>query len=113
MQRPSSPSPTPLAYWLMEPSDPATSLRSHREPPCAIHGMGPCPYPIAQRQPVLSPPGMREGEEGVTDVEDVVEVIVAEEDDMVEVAVAEEEDDDGLVKVISMPDSPPTRPTYK
>jgi hypothetical protein len=56
---------------------------------------------------------MREGEEGVTDVEDVVEVIVAEEDDMVEVAVAEEEDDDGLVKVISVPDSPPTRPTYK
>jgi hypothetical protein len=33
---------------------------------------------------------MREGEEGVTDVEDVVEVTVAKEDDVVEVAIAEE-----------------------
>jgi hypothetical protein len=41
-QRPQSPSPTPPAYWSMEPSDPATSLRGHRELPCAIHGMGSC-----------------------------------------------------------------------
>jgi hypothetical protein len=74
----------------MEPSDPTTSPRSRREPPYARHGMGLCPYPVAQSQPVLSSPGMREGEEGVTDVEDVVEVTVAKEDDAVEVAIAEE-----------------------
>jgi hypothetical protein len=33
---------------------------------------------------------MREGDEGVADVEDVVEVTVAKEDDVVEVAIAEE-----------------------
>jgi hypothetical protein len=47
---------------------------------------------------MLSSLGMREGEEGVVDVEDVVEVTVAEE-----------EEDDKWVKVISVPDSPPTR----
>jgi hypothetical protein len=46
---------------------------------------------------VLSSPSMREGEEGVIDVEDVVKVTVAEE-----------EDNDGLVEVILVPDSPPT-----
>jgi hypothetical protein len=55
-QRPPSPSPTPPTYWPMKPSDPATSSWGHREPPCAIHGMGPCPYPVAPRQPVLSSP---------------------------------------------------------
>jgi hypothetical protein len=47
---------------------------------------------------MLSSLGMREGEEGVVDVEDVVEVTVAEE-----------EVDDKWVEVISVPDSPPTR----
>jgi hypothetical protein len=84
----------------MEPSDPATSLWGCREPPRAIHGMGSCPYPIALRQLMLSSLGMREGEEGVVDVEDVVEVTVAEE-----------EDDDKWVEVISVLDSPPTRST--
>jgi hypothetical protein len=40
---------------------------------------------------------MREGEEGITDVEDIVKVTVAED-----------EDDDGPVEVIPMLDSPPT-----
>jgi hypothetical protein len=73
---------------------------------------------------VLSSLGMREGEEGVADVEgtvevavakedDVVKVVVAEEDDVVEVAIAEEEDDDGPVEIITVPDSPPTRSAYK
>jgi hypothetical protein len=70
--------------------------------PCAIHGMGSCPYPVAQRQPVLSSLDMREGEEGLTD-----------EDDVVEVAVAEEEDDDKLVEVIPVPDTTPPQPAYK
>jgi hypothetical protein len=81
--------------------------------PYAIYDMGMCPYSVAQRQSVLSSPGMREGEEGVADVEDVVVVAVVEEDDGVEVVVAEEEDDDRPVKVIPVPESPPTRPTYK
>jgi hypothetical protein len=72
LHRPSSPSPNPLAYWPMKPSDPAISLRGHREPPCAIHGSGPCPYPVALRL-VLSSPSPREGgeqgEEGVATVE--------------------------------------------
>jgi hypothetical protein len=46
--------------------------------------------------------GEREGEEGVTDVEDVVDVIVAEEDD-----------GDELVEVILVPESPPRRSAYK
>jgi hypothetical protein len=91
-QRPPFPSLASPAYWSMEPSDPATSLRSRREPPCAIHGLGPCPYPVAPRQTVLSSPslreGEREGEEGLIDVEDVVEVI-------------------------PVPESPPRRLTYK
>jgi hypothetical protein len=107
LQRPPSPSPTPSTYFPMEPSYPTTSLRGHREPPCAIHGMSSGPYPVAPRKTVLSSPSPREGEEGVADVEDMVEVVVAEEDDVVEVAVAEEEDDGKLVKVIPVPDSPP------
>jgi hypothetical protein len=97
----------------MEPLDPATSPWGRWETPCAIHGMGPCPYPVAQRQPVLPSPGMREGEEGVTDVEDVVEVPVAEEDDVVEVTVVEEEDNDGPVEVILVTNPSPLRPTKK
>jgi hypothetical protein len=57
------------------------------------------------RRSVLSSPslreGDREGEEGVTDLDDVVQV-----------AVAEEEDDDEPVEVIPVPESPPRRPTY-
>jgi hypothetical protein len=102
MQWPPSPSLTPPAYWSMEPSDPATSPRSRQEPPCAIHSMGPCLYPVVQRQSVLSSPGMREGEEGVTDVDDVVEVTVAEE-----------EDDDEPVEVILVPDPTPPQLAYK
>jgi hypothetical protein len=37
------PPPDPSTYWLMEPSNPATSLRRHREPFCAIHGWGLAP----------------------------------------------------------------------
>jgi hypothetical protein len=51
----------------------------------------------------LSPrEGEREGEEGVTDVEDVVEVAVVEEDD-----------DDEPIKVIPVPESLPRGPVYK
>jgi hypothetical protein len=49
----------------------------------------------------LSSPSPREGEEGVTTAEDVVEVAVTEEDD-----------DNETVKVIPVSASPP-RPTYK
>jgi hypothetical protein len=97
----------------MEPSYLTTSLRRHWEMPYAIHGMGSCPYSVVQRQQVLSSLGMREGEEGVANVEDVVDVVVAEEDDVVEVTVAEEEDDDGPIKVIPVPNSPPTQSAYK
>jgi hypothetical protein len=75
MQQPPSPSATPSAYWLMEPSDLATSSWGRREPPCAIHGMGPCLYPVALRQPMFSTLGMTEGAEGAADIEDMVEVI--------------------------------------
>jgi hypothetical protein len=78
----------------MEPSDLADPLWGLWETPCAIHGMGPCPYSVKQRQPVLSSPGMREGEEEVID-----------EDNVVEVAIAEVEDDDEPVEVILVPDS--------
>jgi hypothetical protein len=78
----------------------------HREPPCAIHGMDSCPYPVTLRQSVLSSlgprEGEREGEEGATDVEDVVEVAVVEEDD-----------DDEPIKVIPVPESLPRGPVYK
>jgi hypothetical protein len=96
------PCPAPPAYWPMEPSDSTTSPRSHREPHCAIHNLGPCPYPGALRRSVLSSSSPREGEEGVAVVEGVVEVAVADEED----------DDDEPVKVILVPDSPP-RPAYK
>jgi hypothetical protein len=56
---------------------------------------------------MLSSPGMREEEEGITDVEDVVEVAVAEEDDVVEVAIVKEEDDDDPVEVITVTDPSP------
>jgi hypothetical protein len=90
----------------MEPSYPTTSPRGHREPPWSIHSTGPCPYPVALRRSMLSSPspreGKREGEEGVADVEDVVEVTIVEE-----------EDDDDSVEVIPMPESPPRRSAYK
>jgi hypothetical protein len=102
--RPSSPSPAPPAYWPLDPPDTATSPRGHRETPCAIHGSGSCPYPVAQWSSVLSSPSPREGEEGVADVEGVVEVAVAEEED---------DDDNEQVEVISVPASLPRRPAYK
>jgi hypothetical protein len=104
--QPPSPSPAPPAYWPIEPSDPTTSPWGHREPFCAIHDLGPCPYPVALRRSVLSSlslrEGEREGEERVVDVEGVVEVTAVEE-----------EDDDESVEVILMPESPPRRPAYK
>jgi hypothetical protein len=112
MKRSSSPSPTPPACWPMEPTDPATSLWGHREIPYAIYSLGPCPYPVAQMQPMLSSPGMREGEEGVTDEEDVVEVAIANEEDGVVMAAVINKDDDP-VKVIPVPNSTPPRPAYK
>jgi hypothetical protein len=63
---PPSPPHAPPAYWSMEPSDLADSLWGHQEPPCVIHGLSPCPYPVAQRQPVFTSPGEGEGGEGVT-----------------------------------------------
>jgi hypothetical protein len=99
--RPLSSSPTPPAYWPMEPSDSAISPRGRWETPCAIHGSGPCPYLVALRSSVLSSPSPREGEEGVAIAEGVVEVAVAKEDD-----------DDEPVEVIPVPTSP-LRPVYK
>jgi hypothetical protein len=86
----------------MEPSDPVDSLWVRQEPPCAIHGMGPCPYPVAQRQPVFTSPGEGGGEEGVTE---------EEEDEVVVVAVVDK--DDETIKVIPVPESMPLRPPYK
>jgi hypothetical protein len=65
----------------MEPSDPAASPWSRREPPCAVQGTALCPYPVVQWQPVFSSLGEGEGKE---------EVIKEEEDE----AAGEEEDDD-------------------
>jgi hypothetical protein len=85
LDRPLSPSPDTLTYWLMEPSDLTISSRGHRESPCTIHGWGSCPYMVVPRQTVLSSPSLREGEEkggeGVTaakdeEEEDPVEVIL-------------------------------------
>jgi hypothetical protein len=56
---------------------------------------------------------MREGEEGVINVEDMVEVTIVEEDDVVEVVVIEEEDDDDPVEVILVTDPSPPQPAYK
>jgi hypothetical protein len=68
--------------------------------------MDSCPYPVTLRQSVLSSlgprEGEREGEEGATDVEDVVEVTVVEEDD-----------DDEPIKVIPVHESLPRGPVYK
>jgi hypothetical protein len=54
LERPPSPSPDPPAYWPMELSDPGTSLRSHWDTPCTIHGWGSCPKPAASRRLNLS-----------------------------------------------------------
>jgi hypothetical protein len=89
----------------MEPSDTAISLRGHREPPCAIHGLGLCPYPVVLRQTMLSPPSSREGgEEG----EEGVAATEGEEG----VAAAVEEDDDEPIEVVLVFESPP-RSTYR
>jgi hypothetical protein len=85
-----SPSPNPPAYRPMEPLDPTASPRSRREPPCAIHGTGPCPYPVAQWQPVSSSPSEGEGEE----------VVIGEEED----EAAEEEDGVVVVAIIDKDD---------
>jgi hypothetical protein len=84
----------------MEPSDPTDPPWGHWEMPYAIQSMGSCPYPVAQRQPVLSSPGMREGEEGLDDEDDVVDVAVAEEDNE-------------PIEVIPVPDSTPPQQAYK
>jgi hypothetical protein len=57
---------------------------------------------VALRWTVLSSSSPREGEEEVTTIVGVVEVTIVEEDD-----------DDELVEVISVPESPPRRSTYK
>jgi hypothetical protein len=87
LEMPPSPSPDPLTYWPMEPSDTATSPRGRREPPYAIHGWGPCPYPVVTRRIELSLPSLREGGEGV--------------------AVAEEDDEEDPVEIIPVLGSPP------
>jgi hypothetical protein len=86
----------------MEPLDSADSLWDHQELPCAIHGMGMCPYQVAQRQLVFSSSGEGEGEEGVTE----------EEEDGVVVVVVVDKDDEP-VKVIAVLRSTPPRPSYK
>jgi hypothetical protein len=55
------------------------------------------PVPSCTKAASVVITGMREGEEGAADVEDVVEVTVVEE-----------EDDDESIEVIPVPDSPPT-----
>jgi hypothetical protein len=85
----------------MEPSDPADSPWGHQEPPCAIHGMGPCLYPVVQRQPIFTSPCEGEGE-GVTE---------EEEDDVVVITVVDK--DDKPIEVIPVPESTPPKPPYK
>jgi hypothetical protein len=101
---PSSPSLDPLAYWLMEPSELTIFPRDHWELPCAIHGSGPCSYPVAVKSSVLSSlssrEGREEGEEGFAIAEGVDEVATVVEDN------------DESVKVIPLAKSPP-RSVYK
>jgi hypothetical protein len=94
----------------MEPSDPAASPWGRWEPPCAVHGTGPCPYPVAQWQPVFSSPGEGEGEEEVIEEEED-EAAEEEEDDVVVVAVIDK--DDEPVEIIPVPESMPSRSPYK
>jgi hypothetical protein len=70
LERPPSPSPDPPTYRPMKPSDPAASPWDRREPPYAVHGTGPCPYPVAQWQPMFSSPDKGEGEEEVIEEEE-------------------------------------------
>jgi hypothetical protein len=65
-----SPSPDPPTYWLMEPSDPTTSPRRQRKPPCAIHGWSPCPYLVMLMHLRFSSLEQREGGEGNADDEE-------------------------------------------
>jgi hypothetical protein len=81
------PPPDPPAYWPMEPSDPTTFLRGHRETPCAIHGWSSCSYPVASRWTELSSLSPREGGKGV--------------------AVTEEDDEEDPVEIIPVLNSPP------
>jgi hypothetical protein len=93
----------------MEPSDPAASPSSCWEPPCAIHGMGRCPYSVAQWQPVPSSPGEGEGEEAVVGEEEE-EVVEEEEDELTVVAIIDK--DDESEEVIPVPESMPSRSPY-
>jgi hypothetical protein len=104
LEQPPSPSPDPLTYRPMEPLDLTDSPWGRQEPSCAIHGTGPCPYPVTQWQPVSSSPGRGGGEEEVTAEEE-------EENDMVAVTVVDK--DDELVEVIPVPESTPPRSPYK
>jgi hypothetical protein len=97
----------------MEPSNPAVSPWGRRESPCAIHGMGTCPYPVAQWQPVFSSPSDGEGEEEVVEEEEEEDEAAREEeeDDVVVVAIVDK--DDKPVGVILVPESTPPRSPYK
>jgi hypothetical protein len=110
LERPPYPSPNPPTYRSMEPSNPTDSLWSRWEPPCIIHGTGPCPYPVMQWQLVSSSPGKGGGEEEVTRGEE--EVTGEEEDDDV-VMVTVVDKDDEPVEVITVPESTPPRSLYK
>jgi hypothetical protein len=113
LERPPSPSSDPPAYRPMAPSDPAVSPWGHRQPPCTVHGMGPCPYPVVQWQPVFSSSGDGEGEEEDDQAtgEEEEEEEEEEEDDVVVVTVVDK--DDKPIKVISVPESTPPRSPYK
>jgi hypothetical protein len=65
----------------MEPSDQVDSPWRRREPPCAIHGMGPCPYLVAQRQLMFSSPGEGEGEGVAKEEEDDVAMVTVVDKD--------------------------------
>jgi hypothetical protein len=63
--------------------------------------MGPCLYPVAQRQSIFTSPCEGEGE-GVTE---------EEEDDVVVITVVDK--DDKPIEVIPVPESTPPKPPYK
>jgi hypothetical protein len=120
LERTPSPSPDPPTYKPMEPSDPAASLWGHREPPCVVHGIGtgPCPYLIAQWQPMFSSSGKGKGEEVVEEEEDEAneeeeEEEEEEEDDDDVVVIAVIDKDDEPVEVIPVLKSTPPRSSYK
>jgi hypothetical protein len=106
LEWPPSPSPDQPAYRPMAPSDPVVSPWGRQQPPCTVHGMGPCPYPVVQWQLVFSSLGDGEGEE-----EDDQATGEEEEDDVVVVTVVDK--DDEPIKVIPVPESTPPRSPYK